>query len=77
MKKQDVLLRAEKVLNNFYNEINIEEWTYDEELYKKQMADFFIISNALSELSQYRYNKTMTKEEYKEFVNGLIDKYLK
>lgn len=77
MKKQDVLLRAEKVLNDLYNEINVEEWTYDEELYKKQMDDLFIISNALSELSQYRYNKSMSKEEYKEFVSNLIDKNLK
>lgn len=77
MKKHDVLLRAEKVLNDLYNEINVEEWTYDEELYKKQMDDFFIISNVLSELSQYRYNNAMTKEEYKEFVNNLIDKKLK
>lgn len=77
MKKEDVLLRAEKVLNDLYNQINTEEWTYDEELYKKQMNDLFIISNALSELSQYRYNKHMTKEEYKEFICRLIDKNLR
>lgn len=77
MEKHDVLLRTEKVLNDLYNEINSEEWTYDEELYNKQMEDFFIISNALSGLSQYRYNKSMSKEEYKEFVNNLIDKNLK
>ncbi|MBY6835987.1 hypothetical protein FDG50_00395 [Clostridium botulinum] len=77
MKKHDVLLRVDKVLSDLYNEINTEEWGYDEELYKKQMDDFFIISNALSELIQYRYNNSMKKEEYKEFVNNLIDKYLK
>ncbi len=77
MKSHDVLLRAEKVLNTLYNEINLEEWGYDHDLYKKQMDDFFIISNALDALSQYRYNNTMTKEEYKTFVCGLIDKYLK
>ncbi len=54
MKKHDVLLRVDKVLSDLYNEINGEEWGYDEELYKKQMDDFFIISNALSELIQYR-----------------------
>lgn len=77
MENQDVLLRAEKVLNDLYNEINLEEWGYDQELYKKQMDDFFIISNALDALSQYRYFNAMTKEEYKAFMCGLIDKYLK
>lgn len=77
MKKQDVLLRAEKVLSDLYNEINGEEWGYDEELYKKQMDDFFIITNSLSELIQYRYNNNMTKEEYKEFVSCLIEEKLK
>ena len=77
LENQDVLLRAEKVLNDLYNEINLEEWGYDQELYKKQMDDFFIISNALDALSQYRYCNAMTKEEYKAFMCGLIDKYLK
>lgn len=61
MKKHDVLLRAEKVLNDLYNEINVEEWTCDDELYKKQIEDYFIISNTLGELIQYRYNNAMTK----------------
>jgi len=77
LKNQDVLLRAEKVLNDLYNEINHEEWGYDQDLYEKKMNDFFIISNALGELIQYRYNNSMSKEEYKTFVNNLIDKYLK
>ncbi|MBU3208538.1 hypothetical protein KPL28_02675 [Clostridium algidicarnis] len=77
MEKQHVLLRAEKALNDLYNEINAEEWTYDTTLYETQMGDFLIISNALSSLIQYRYNGSMSKEEYKAFVNGLIDKSLK
>ena len=40
------------------------------------MRDFFIISNMLSELIQYRYNKTMSKEEYKEMASKLIEKFL-
>ena len=70
MEKYDVLLRAETTLRDLYTEINCEDWTNDEELYKKQMDDLFIISNALESLSQYRYNKTMTKKNIKSlYVN--------
>lgn len=77
MEKHDVLLRASKVLNDLYNEINAEEWTYNEELYNKQMDDFIIVSNVLGELIQYRYVGKKSKEEYKEFVSRLIDEDLK
>jgi len=70
LEKYDVLLRAETTLRDLYTEINCEDWTNDEELYKKQMDDLFIISNALESLSQYRYNKTMTKKNIKSlYVN--------
>lgn len=74
MKDRDVLLRAEEVLNDLYNKINTEEWCYDESVYENQMRDFFVITNLLSELIKYRYNKSITKEELKSFADGLIDK---
>ncbi len=78
MEKKDVLLRASKVLEDLYDEINSEEWGYDEELYDKQMNDFFIISNLLSILINYRYNENpKTKDEFKINANELIDKLLK
>lgn len=77
MKKEDVLLRATEVLNDLYNEINGEEWCYNEALYNEKMEDFLIITNTLSSLVQYRYNNSMTKDEYKAFVNRLIDEKLK
>lgn len=77
-KDSDVLLRAQIVLRELYDEINSEEWVCDEKLYDEKMSDFFIISNALNELIQYRYVKgSMTKEEYKDSVNRLINKNLK
>lgn len=77
MKKEDVLLRADKVLNELYNEINGEEWGQDDKEYKKCMYDFFIITNILSELIQYRYNKSTSKEEFKKNTLDLIDYFLK
>ena len=75
MKETDVLLRADEVLTDLYNQINDESWGNDEKLYEEKMRDF-IISNMLSELIQYRYNKTMSKEEYKEMASKLIEKFL-
>lgn len=77
MEKKDVLLRASELLDDLYNEINGEGWCYDKDLYNKQMDDFLIITNTLSSLIQYRYNKNMTKEEYKAFVSRLIDEKLR
>ncbi|MBY0754548.1 hypothetical protein K5V21_03660 [Clostridium sardiniense] len=76
MKKEDVLLRMEELISELYNEINTESWAQDEQVYKKKMYDFFIISNALDQLIQYRYCNSMSKEEYKTSVNNLIDKFL-
>lgn len=77
MKKEDVLLRADKVLNKLYNEINVEEWGEDDAEYKKRMDDFFIITNILSELIQYRYNKSTSKEEFKKSAIDIIDNFFK
>ena len=48
MKETDVLLRADEVLTDLYNQINDESWGNDEKLYEEKMRDFFIISNMLS-----------------------------
>lgn len=77
MKKEDVLLRADKVLNKLYNEINVEEWGEDDAEYKKRMDDFFIITNILSELIQHRYNKSTSKEEFKKSAIDIIDNFFK
>ncbi|OPX49145.1 hypothetical protein [Clostridium thermobutyricum] len=76
MEKTDVLLRAEEVLTYLYNEINEEYWGNDKTLYEEKMKDFFIISNMLSDLIQYRYNKNMSKEEFKESAIRLIEEFL-
>lgn len=77
MKKEDVLLRADKVLNELYQDINCEEWGQDNKEYDNRMNDFFIISNILSELIQYRYNKSTSKEEFKKSAIDIIDHFLK
>ena len=76
MKDEDVLLRADKVLKELYDEINTESWATDDKLYESKIKDFFIVSNVLDELIQYRYIGKRTKEEYKKTVINIIDKYL-
>lgn len=77
MKKEDVLLRADKVLLELYEKINSEDWAQDEKKYDEYMNDFFIISNILSELIQHRYNNSTSKEELKKSAVDIIDHFLK
>jgi len=77
MKKSDVLLRTDEVLNDLYEEINAEDWAKNDEQYDKYMNDFFIISNILGELIQHRYSKSISKDEFKEMTNNIINHYFK
>lgn len=77
MKDKDVLLRADLVLNELYDKINTESWACDNKEYDKSMNDFFIITNLLGELIQHRYNKHLSKEEFKNVSNNIIDHFFR
>lgn len=77
MKDKDVLLRAEVVLNELYDKINTESWAFNKKEYDENMNDFFIITNLLGELIQHRYNKHLSKEEFKRVSNNIIDHFFR
>lgn len=77
MKKEDVLLRADELLIELYEEINIEDWAQDDRKYDEYMNDFFIITNILSELIQHRYNNSTSNKDFKKSVMDIIDYFLK
>ncbi|AQM60067.1 hypothetical protein [Clostridium baratii] len=76
MEKHELLIRAQQCLNDLCEEIEGEEWGYNEELFTKETGELSIVTNLIVVMLRYKYNKDITKDEIKNFVCESIDKYL-